>query len=345
MRKLTLALLAVIPLIGVSSALTTNAFAAHGRIVHGFFGSPGDGQGPLGSLISDDEGNLYGTTEGGGPTGAGTVYELVLDFYGDYDCKILHTFTGQDGGTPSSNLVFDTLGNLYGTAGGGPSGYGVVFELSPSGNGQWAEQVLYNFSAGNDGYYPNTGLIFDAAGNLYGTANGGGAYGAGVVYELTKGANGNWTEVLLHTFTGGDDGGNAYGGLIFDGVGNIYGTTASGGMGNYGVVYELTPQGGGQWTETVLHNFTNCCMADGGSPEAGVIFDSSGNLYGTTVYGGGMANAGTIFELAQEPGGQWRETILHRFNGSDGLHPESAVVFDNAGNLLGQMYNSSTPYA
>jgi uncharacterized repeat protein (TIGR03803 family) len=242
-----------------------------------------------------------------------------------------------DGSEPYySTPVFDSAGNLYGTTlDGGSSGYGTVFELTPSAGGTWTEAVLYSFTGGTgDGASPYAGLIFDSTGNLYGTTALGGAYQCGTVFELAPSAGGTWTETILYSFTGGNDS-IPEDSLIFDGNGNLYGTTtgmlfgtACGGF-NCGSVFELSPGMDGTWTETVLHNFSSDGK-DGISPVAGVIFDSAGNLYGTTIYGGAH-NDGTVFQLAPSAGGGWTETILP-------IHPASpfgGLVLDHAGNLYG----------
>src|ERR1035438_1221071 len=153
----------------------------------------------------------------------------------------------------------------------------------------WAaaqEKVLHNFNHdGTDGWRPEAGLIFDAAGNLYGTTSQGGSSGVGTVFELTPATGGTWTEKVLHSFGGGADGGYPEAGLILDAAGNLYGTTQWGGTSTVGAVFELTPAAGGTWTEKVLHSFLND-GTDGVNPVAGLIFDGAGNLYGTTYQGG-----------------------------------------------------------
>ena len=203
------------------------------------------------------------------------------------------------------------------------------------------EKVLYSFTEGTDGAYPIAPLIFDASGNLYGTTLNGGANGDGTVFELSP-VNGGWTENVLYSFcsvSGCADGAAPYSGLALDAEGNLYGTTQDGGSGaacngHCGTVFELSPAGGGTWTETILYNFQG--GSDGSYPRAGVIFDASGNIYGTTMEGG-AANRGTVFEFAS---GTWTETILHSFhvNTEDGTGPEAAVVFGHNGNLYGTTY-------
>lgn len=262
---------------------------------------------PYAGLIFDPAGNLYGTTALGG-SGYGTVFELTSPSWTE---SVLHTFTGgSDGAEPYSGLISDSAGNLYGTTSAGgnvtnlpcqPGGCGVVFKLTLGSKGKWIETVLRTFTGGNDGANPTAGLIFDAAGNLYGTAKQGGSGGSGVVFKLTLGSTGRWTETVLHAFTTGTTGlptggSNPYAGLIFDATGNLYGTTLLGGQNGNGVVFKLTPGTTGRWTETVLHSFGKLPSKDGEVPYGGLIFDSAGNLYGTTN-AGGQYQQGTVFEI------------------------------------------------
>jgi len=204
--------------------------------------------------------------------------------------------SGTDGVYSFAGLVLDADGNLYGaTETGGTYGRGTVFQLTPKAGDGRTETVLYSFQPnGTDGNYPLASLIFDAAGNLYGTTQRGGAYGFGTVFELTPTAGGGWTEKVLHHFGYSTDGSAPFSGLIFDGVGNLYGTTFYGGTYGSGTAFELTPTAGGDWTEQVLHSFGN--SADGSKPNAGLIIDAASSLYGTTVFGG-TYSAGTVFEL------------------------------------------------
>jgi uncharacterized repeat protein (TIGR03803 family) len=271
--------------------------------------------------------------------------------------KTLHKFTGgADGTSPWDTLIFDQAGNLYGTTGGaeespGPTP-GNVFELTPNSDGTWTESVLYTFTGGSDGGSPVAGLIFDQAGNLYGTTEFGGnlncQYGCGVVFELTPDSDGSWTESVLYSFTGGTDGSQPFAGLTFDQQGNLYGTTGGGGnskcqglFSGCGVAFELAPNSDGTWTESVLHAFNG---KDGQMPLAGVIFDQAGNLYGTTRGGGQLlsdcgdwmaSGCGVVYELTPGSGGSWTEKALHAFNRQDGMWPIAPPVFDAAGNLYG----------
>ena len=252
--------------------------------------------------------------------------------------RILHSFNpaSGDGQSPNAGLIFDSVGNLYGAtnSGGAYPPYGAVFELSPSASGGWTETILHSFN-GNDGDEPAGTLIFDGAGNLYGTTAAGGAYGGGEVFELSPGSDGVWTVSVLHAFGKGHDASFPVAGLTFDGAGNLYGTTWIGGEYGLGTVFELSPIVGGEWTEKVLHSFGN--GNDGLNPTSGVILDRAGNLYGTTTGGNGTTFGGSVFELLPTAGGPWREKILHGFknNGKDGEDPVGSLIFDAAGNLYG----------
>jgi len=255
--------------------------------------------------------------------------------------NVMFSFTGgNDGAGPLAGLVIDpTTGNLYGTTNvGGSFGYGVVFELSPSG----VETVLYNFTGRHDGGKPDAKLLIDAkTHNLYGTTLISGDYDVGTVFELSP------TGVLtvLYTFTGGTDGGSPQASLIMDRVGNLYGTTSAGGATGNGVVFELSPNG----VETVLYSFAG--GTDGAIPLADVTMDKEGNLYGTTS-SGGTDKYGTIFELARvpvpsptasSPTYTWKENILHNFtHQDDGDVPYGGLTLDKAGNLYGTATGGGT---
>jgi uncharacterized repeat protein (TIGR03803 family) len=278
------------------------------------------GETPYAGVIRDSAGNLYGTASEGGPLrgGYGLVYKL--DTAGRE--TVLHSFTGgADGRYPEAGLIRDSAGNLYGTTDqGGTAGAGVIYKLDTAGN----ETVLYTFTGGADGTNPLLGLIRDSAGNLYGTTFTGGTAGAGVVYKVDSAGN----ETVLHTFTGGADGGSPDAGVIRDSKGNLYGTAGQGGTAGYGAVYKLSKAG----KETVLYSFTG--GADGANPVAGVIRDSAGNLYGTTL-SGGAANFGAVYKVDSVG----NETVLYSFTGgADGANPYAGVISDAAGNLYGTTF-------
>jgi uncharacterized repeat protein (TIGR03803 family) len=265
-------------------------------ILHNFTGGK-DGENPYAELIWDKAGNLYSNTYGGGTHGKGTVFELSPSGNG-WVKTVLYNFDGKDGNGPLAGMIFDASGNLYGTTGrGGSANKGLVFQLSPTSHGSWKETVIHSFTAGSDGAEPSADLIFDTAGNLYSTTRGGGSgtckNGCGTVFELSPGSGGAWTETVLYSFAGVPDGSNPFAGVIFDGSGNLYGTTQSGGKKNDGVIFKLTPSNG-TWTETVVHSFGGW-PKDGARSYANLIMDTKGNFYGTTIFGGAN-DPGVLFE-------------------------------------------------
>ncbi len=353
-------LLTVLFLVFLFLFLTLTATPAQGqtfKVIHTFTGH-GDGGWPSSGLTMDRAGNLYGTASGGG-TGSGVVFKLSYKGSG-WVLAPIYTFQGSvgggsDGAYPAGRVIIGPDGALYGTtayggvAGGcGGQGCGTVFKLAPGGNippnvsGGWTETILYRFTGGSDGAVPYLGdLIFDQAGNIFGTTTSGGSGNCGgvtcgVVFKLTP-TGGGWTETVLHAFTGGNDGGQPYSGVIIDRSGNLYGTTFYGGPAGgcngqgCGTVFQLTQSGSG-WSENVLYSFQG--GDDGASPAAGVIFGHSGELYGSTFYGG-YIEGGTVFVLAPSGGG-WTETVLsslayYPYGGG----PLASLTLDAAGNLYG----------
>ena len=260
---------------------------------------------------------------------------------------MIHGFGGRDGSQPHAGMVFDNKGNLYGTtAYGGRNGNGAVFELSPSGRGHWAETVIHSFLKQRDGLAPDSALIFDAAGSLYGTTIYGGnpicTQGCGTVFKLILTSGGTWKHLVLHRFNG-VGGVQPVAPLVFDRAGNLYGGTSGGGGGRgcygggCGALFKLSPTSHG-WRFSVLHVFNG---TDGGGPQGAMIFDRAGNLYGTTIIGGNIAacpqqaGCGVVFKLSPVAHGKWTYRVLHKFNnGADGILP-SGLVADKAGNLYG----------
>ena len=299
-----------------------------------------DGGDPLSNLVMDAAGNLYGTTFVGGAYGAGEVFELSPSGGGDWSEKVIYSFTGGlDGANPYySGVIFDASGNLYGTTvEGGASNLGTVFELSPTG-GNWSEKVLYSFAGGIDGASPYAGLIFGAAGSLYGTTYAGGAYDDGTVFQLTPAGKGPWTETVIHTFNE-TNGAAPAGELVFDRQGNLYGVTQGGGNSKVGVAFKLVPSPTGRWSGEILHSFTG--GSDGGFPYAEkLVFDALGNLYGTTN-GGGASQLGTVFRLSRNAAGAWSEVVLYSFNGALAANPNSGLILDGKGNLYGTCANGN----
>jgi|HubBroStandDraft_6_1064221.scaffolds.fasta_scaffold384004_1 uncharacterized repeat protein (TIGR03803 family) len=206
-----------------------------------------------------------------------------------------------------------------------------LFATTPRATAQ--EQVLHSFGQGNDGISPVSSLVFDAAGNLYGTTEDGGIHGNGMVFELSPRQGGGWTERVLHSFGNGTDGQTPAAGLAFDSAGNLYGTTQGGGLHAAGTVYELTPLQGGGWSEKVLRSFGG--GVDGAYPAANLLVDNAGDLYGTTSLGG-TEGGGTVFEMLPRQGGGWSEKILYNFgSGSDGAYPDAGLIVDASGNFYG----------
>jgi uncharacterized repeat protein (TIGR03803 family) len=289
------------------------------HVIH-TFGDFTKGASPYGALIRDSSGDLYGTTYQGGTANLGTVFKLGASGY-----QVLYSFRGgTDAANPLSGVTLDSAGNLYGTTyNGGAAGAGAVYKLEPTGQ----EMVLYSFTGGADGDKPYAGVIVDSAGNLYGTTYYGGVSGKGNVYKVS--ASGQ--ETVLHSFTGGADGGYPYAGVIADAAGNLYGTTYAGGITTgpcyyipgCGVVYKLDMAG----HETVLHAFAGKSSTLFGWPYAGVISDAAGNLYGTT-----SAGAGGVYKV----GATGNYTVLHEFFTGHGLsQPKGGLAVDAQGNLYG----------
>jgi uncharacterized repeat protein (TIGR03803 family) len=274
---------------------------------------------------------------------------LASDCSGQVQYSVLYSFCSvancTDGATPHGKLVSDKAGNLYGTtAGGGAYQGGTAFELQSS-NGNWTESVLYDFCVNNvrncpDGDAPAAGLTFDNAGNLYGTTEGGGAYGLGTVFELAPpdDPGGSWTETVLSSFGAPGDGKAPLSHLIFDASGNLYGTTSDGGAYLGGTVFQLAPAPGGKWSENTFFSFGQDPF-NGFGPQAAVAFDKSGNLYGTTVAGGAHDNDGwgVLYKLSPNSQLPWTETVLFRFRKGTGANPRSAVNFDGLGNIYGTL--------
>ncbi|HEX8817762.1 MAG TPA: choice-of-anchor tandem repeat GloVer-containing protein [Terriglobales bacterium] len=253
--------------------------------------------------------------------------------------KILHDFTNGPNGDGNAGVTVDAKGNVYGASLGGGSqncedGCGLIFQLSPHPDGKWTEGTVYAFPGGNGGEGPTGKPIFDGAGNMYGTTEYGGTSGFGTAFELSLGPDG-WAESVLHSFCGPECGGVGapQSGVIAGTRGTLYGTA--------GAAFELTEEDDG-WKENVLHDFTGK-DGDGEDAVAGLVRDAAGNLFGTTYFGGlrcGSTTCGTVYELSPEPGGKWKEAILHRFNGKDGQLPGSGSLYmDGSGALYGTTEN------
>jgi uncharacterized repeat protein (TIGR03803 family) len=312
-------------------------------VLYNFCSQPNctDGKNPEGSLIFDSLGNLYGTTRFGGTYGYGTVFELSPS-QGGWTETVLYSFC-PEGGTcgdyiesPGAGVTMDKAGNLFGT-----TYYDSVFELSPSGGGGWTEAVIFL-----QGVYEPAGVALDASGNLYGVSeDGANPYPGGFVFELSN--PGVWNSTVLFGFPKNEagkypDGHSPNSTPVFDTAGSLYGTTEGTAANPYpigGTAFKLTPGAKG-WTFKLLHTFNG--KADGAVPVGPLVLDSSGNVYGTTNYGGtGVCQGtpsycGTVFKISPTPTG-YTETVLWSFKGgvADGFHPATGVILDKAGNLYG----------
>lgn len=298
---------------------------------------------PAGPLAVDSQGNVYGTqASGGDPScGCGFVYQLTKSA-GVWTQSTLHNFVGgtTDGEWSNSGLIVDGKGNLYGvTQSGGASNYGTVFELSPTSDGSWTYNLIYEFGSIGylDGEVPFGRLAIDSHGNLYGTTQFGGTYGSGTAFKLSP-SGGSWEETILYNFTEDYGGYPTPSGVVMDAGGNLYGTTNFDGIYALGTVYKLTPAVG-FWSHSLLHTFSG--GADGAYPYEGLAVDTSGALYGTAHYGGSYG-FGVVFKL-QSSSGKWSESELHTFeNTTDGTYPSAGVALDPSGNIYGTAESGGT---
>jgi uncharacterized repeat protein (TIGR03803 family) len=279
---------------GVAYKLTNSGGTWTQSVIHTFTGG-NDGSGPGSGLSFDKHGNLYGTTPTGGSKGQGVIYQLKPGA-SSWTLAVIHTFTGgADGaGGSAGRLIFDAAGNIYAVATvGGANGLGNVFKLSLV-QGKWQLTPLYAFKDQPDGALPYGGVILDKSGNLYGTTYYAGANDVGTVYKLTHGTS-SWTETVLYSFKGGNDGASPISSLVSDAAGNLYGTTSDGGGGcGCGVIFKMTPKANGSWIESVPYRFNGAPKA--GFAYNGMVVDAFGNFYGTTVHGG-PTNDGTIYKF------------------------------------------------
>jgi uncharacterized repeat protein (TIGR03803 family) len=319
--------------LGTVFKLTPNGGSYQETVLHRFKGGA-DGSSPIGSLIADNSGALYGTASGSGASGAGIVFKLA-PVGNRYSEKILFTFHGSDGAGPAASLAADSTGALYSTTGsGGAHNFGTVFKLTPHGTG-YDENVLHSFTGGTDGLFPLAPVLLDAAGKIYGTTSGTNSPpNNGSAFEL-KPSGTTYRERVIHDFHLVGDGATPQAALIGDPSIALYGTTANGGTLDQGTVFRLTPSANG-YREKVLYRFLG--PPDGANPSGGLIADSTGALYGTT-FAGGANNAGTVFSLTPN-GNSYNETVLYTFQGgADGANPTASLIADGNGALYGTAYN------
>jgi uncharacterized repeat protein (TIGR03803 family) len=304
---------------------------------------------PQGGLVEDAKGNLYGTTEGGGTYGVGTIYELSppAQAGGAWTQSTIYNFLswGTTGYMPSSELTVDGTGALYGTTYyGGDSRCvcGVVYKLTPptKQGGAWTQQVLHAFtstSSGTDGRLPNAAVVVNKQGTIYGVTQQGGAWDGGVLYQITPVKGGTFTETVLYSFGNGDDASTPNGPLIQDSTGALYGVASLGGAFNDGAVYKFIPptKAGGQGTESILFSFGGGSLSSGITPVGDLVFDTAGNLYGVTDAGGDPVSDGVVYQL-QPATGTWIENVLLDFTGTTGKSPAGGLTYDSAnGSLYG----------
>jgi len=334
-----------------------------------------NGSGDVSSLVTDQHGALYGTTQAGGSMGEGTVFQLAPPGKGETTWKltVLYSFCQVasciDGKSPVAGLIWAKqptgVTALFGTTqGGGSDGWGTVFRLTPPGPGEtaWTETVLHSFRNGDDGNDPLGRLVADTTGPfaLYGTTNGGGTgvcdNGCGTIFKLTpptKQHPDSWQETVLYSFGVGGTGWYPKAGLIIDNQGALYGTTYEGGASGYGTAFVLKPPATGQtnWTYSTLHDFAG--KSDGANPRTGLLGDAHGGLYGTTAYGGDNCDSnsyscGTVFKLVPPDKyvPTWTVATLHSFkyeDAEDGHYPLGDLIFGKDGAIYGTTQYGGTP--
>jgi uncharacterized repeat protein (TIGR03803 family) len=319
-----------------AAALAAAADAKAKESVLYSFSGGNDGGNAATAIARDASGNLFGSTVVGGTSTCGTVFELSPPTSGPWHETVLHNFgCFADGKSPHGGVSFDPSGTLIGTTvAGGSGGFcasdgcGVVYRQAPSG-----QTVLYNFTGQNDGGGPGGGVVFDKAGDMFGTTPDDGQFAEGTVYELVRGGS-TYTLKTIHAFTGGKDGGvGSLGSLLIDANGNLFGVTEIGGANSGGTVFEMS-QSGKKWKFKVLYTFKGG-SADGSGAYGGLVADAQGRLYGTTYYGGAQG-LGTVFVLTPNKHGNYNERVLHNFTGgSDGSFTTSTLAFGRNGNLYG----------
>jgi len=298
------------------------------------FRGKGDGAFPVGRLIMDAGGNLYGATERGGAAGGschhfcGIVFKLTPSSTGEWTKSLIFAFSLDNGSMPESGVTMDASGNLFGTTlGGGANLLGEVYELKPNSDGTWTQEVIYSFTGLADGHSPRAEVTLDAAGNVYGTTSAGGlTQVGGAVFQLTPNSGG-WTETTLYSFVDAT-GCGATAPLLLDSAGDLLGTATGCGPGKNGVDFELIRNSDNTWTEKTLHAFGG--VGDGGTPESGLTPDGRGNYYGTTL--------GTVYMLKPTSSGSWTEAVIFSFpsgNSGDCGEVFAGITIGKAGTLYG----------
>ena len=326
-------------------ASTLPAVASSESVVYSFK-YVGDGFMPESGVVLGKNGALYGVTPFGGAAGRGAVYEVKRTATGAWTEKLIYSFKGgtTDGGVPFGRLAFDAAtGVLYGTTkSGGVNDCGTVFKLTPTAVGGWTETVLYAFKGNKDGAVPIGGVTIGPGGVLYGTTYTAGVGSKGTVFKLAPptATVKYWSESIIAAFKGGTDASTPNGAVVVDAKGNLYGTTIGGGTDGQGTVYRVSPPAAGttSWKTKILYSFKKTGN-DGTQPQAELILDPAGALYGTTFFGGGTTGGpgvGTVFKVAPATGDVWKETVIYRFKGgADSGGPQGGLLRDAAGALYG----------
>jgi hypothetical protein len=319
------------------------------KVLYRFTGGT-DGAGPVGGVIFDSSGNLYGMAGGGSERG-GTVFKLTPTSHGEWKIRTLYNLPFEGGPSPKAGVTFDSHGNLYGTT------FSTVFELTPNSDGTWTGMTLHTFQGTPDGQFVSSPVIVDSAGNVYGVTEGGGTgycrsgleykenTGCGIAYELIPQGNGKWNESILYNFDHGE-GLSVYpsGPLLFDKNGNLFGTSRAGGNG-YGAVFELHHRPNGTWWQSVVHPFLG--VPDGRETDYGtqavlprLLPEENGSFFGVNSGYGNLpfdsrSGGGVVFKLQHE-GNNWRVKTLHTFAPAKQYdNANGGLVQDAEGNLYG----------
>jgi uncharacterized repeat protein (TIGR03803 family) len=326
-----LCLFAAVLILGVGASMASTT-----EVIYSFAGEE-DGEYADSDVAIDRAGNLYGSTVLGGDVGGGTVWQLARSG-NDWVHSVLYSFTGgADGGEPYKGVTVDADGNLYGTAVTGGSGSceggcGVAYKLTKAGNA-WSYAVIHAFTGGEDGSGPGARVTVDRQGNVYGMAPTGGEFGLGTIYQLHPNASGSYSFRLIHAFTGGDDGATGSAGKMVLRNRHLYGAATAGGAFGEGTIFELTRDGSGGWTFNTIYAFKG--DPDAAFPYGGLLFDPTGNLYGTTYYDGAH-EVGAVYQLSQGSSGSWTEQVLYSFKPQPDVNSSiSNLVADVDGNLYG----------